>query len=62
MLIAYLLKPVDLLVRKEQRGGNAVNGCVAPPLIVESSGFVQVLEECTIGGRPEEVHVCYLKV
>lgn len=42
--IPEIVEIMDLVLRQKQRKGDAVDRCVAPAFVIESSSFVEVLE------------------
>ena len=62
VFVSYCLEKVDLVLGKEERGGDGVHGGVAPTLIVEVAGLVEVVEEGEVVRGTEEVEVGDLEV
>ena len=62
VFVSYCLEEVNLVFGEEERGGDGVHGRVAPTLIVEVAGLVEVVEEGEVVRRAEEVEVGDLEV
>lgn len=62
MGIANVVKVMDLLFIQEERGSNGMNGRVAPSLIEEATGAIEVVEVVEIALRAPEAKIANLKV
>lgn len=45
MFVTNLVKEVKLVLRAEERSGNAVHGCVTPALVVKPALRVEIIKE-----------------
>jgi len=62
MIVPNVVEPVHLFLSQKHRRGQAVHGCVAPALVEEAAGLVQVLKVVQVALRPPETQVSNLKV
>jgi hypothetical protein len=62
MTISYIMEEMDFRSREKECGCYAVNGCITPSFIKESTGSVEIVEVICICLRSEESHICNLKV
>jgi hypothetical protein len=62
VLIANLIKEMNLLLRLEERRCDAVYWSVSPALIVEAALPIEVVKERLIGWGAPKLHVCDLEV
>ena len=55
-------RPVNLARILKQAQGDAVHGCVAPALVEEAAGAIEMVKVVLVDARPPEGHVGNLKV
>ena len=60
--LTNLIKELNLLPLREQRGRDRVHGRVAPSLVVEPAALVEVVEEGGVRGPAPELEVGDLEV
>jgi hypothetical protein len=60
--ITNIIEEVKLVTPREQRCTYAMYRCIAPPLVIETTLFIQIVKELGIGFLSPEVHIGYLKV
>lgn len=53
---------MELVLRRKQCGADGMNRCIAPALVIEAAGLVEVFEELAVGFASPEVEIADLKV